>query len=88
MARRRRRRGRYQTHCLRGHERTPENVSSNRSCKACVLLRKRLLYRHDLAYRQHRASLARRYYLEHRTELLRREAKRAAARRRQAREER
>jgi hypothetical protein len=29
------------THCIRGHERTPENVTSRRQCKLCRTLRNR-----------------------------------------------
>jgi len=32
------------THCLRGHERTPENVSLNGACKICIKTRDRSRY--------------------------------------------
>jgi len=31
----------YKTHCIRGHERTPENLNKNRSCKLCAVDAKR-----------------------------------------------
>lgn len=33
--------GPQKTHCLRGHERTPDNLDKKRSCRTCQKLRKR-----------------------------------------------